>query len=212
MVLSDPDAIRKLTLWVSVARSAYILRKAAFRRPKIWMLTGRYLLHDVRAYKSGKLKPELSAEVSPQVSGVAGGPPIGGSLSLGWERDIEADITMPNANVWAAQWRLLDTEFVIKSTSPAVGQGIALHFGLFPDVTSQGVLRGGLGEVAEAWSTRVGPLLHETSWRIESEGAESTNEEPSSEEPSEETYDQWFREALEWFETEVDDESDDEHE
>ena len=212
MVLSDPNARRKLTLWVSVARSAYMLRKAAFRRPKIWMLTGRYLLHDVRAYKSAKLKPELSAEVSPQISGVAGGPPIGGSLHLGWERGIEADIKMPNTNVWAAQWRLLDTEFVNKSASPAVGQGSALYFGLFPDVTSQGVLRSGLGEVAEAWSTHVGPLLNETNWRIESEGAKSTNEESPSEEPSEEIYDQWFREVLEWFETEIDDESDDEQE
>ena len=212
MVLSDPDAIRKLTLWVSVARSEYVLRKAAFRRPKIWMLTGRYLLHDVRAYKSGKLKPNISAEASPQISGVAGGPPIGGSLSLGWERGIEADITMPNANVWAAQWRLLDTEFVIKNTSPAVGQGSALHFDLFPDVTSQGVLRSGPGEVAEAWIIRVGPLTHETHSRIEPEGAKSTNEEPSSEESSKETYDHWFGEALEWFETEIDDESDDEPE
>ena len=129
MVPSDPKAIRKLTLWVSVARSAYMLKKAAFRRPKIWMLAGRYLLHYVRAYKPGKLNPKLSAEISPQVSGVVGGPPVRGSLRLGWERVLETDITKPKANIWATQWRLLDTEIVIKNTYPAVGPGSALHFG-----------------------------------------------------------------------------------
>ena len=93
-----------------------------------------------------------------------------------------------------------------------MGQGSALHFWLFPDVTSQGVLRGGLEEVAEAWSTHIGPLLNETNWRIESAGAKSTNEDPPSGEPSGEVYDQLFREALEWFETEIDDEGDDGHE
>lgn len=211
-VLSDPDARRKMTLWVSVARCAHVLKKAAFRRPKIWMLTGLYLLHDVRTYSSERLKTGVLTGISPQISGVAGGPPIGGSLDLGWERGLEADITMPNANVWAAQWRLLDTEYVMKSTVQADGQAKPLRFGLFPDVTSQGVLRGGSGEVAEAWTMRVGPLLHEIDGRIKSEGTEGPGEEPVSEKPSVETYDQWFKEALEWFESEIDDETDDEHE
>lgn len=176
------------------------------------MLTGLYLLHDVRSYNLEKLKTHLSAEASPQISGMAGGAPIGGSLGLGWERGVGADIAMPNANVWAAQWRLLDTEYVMASTVQAVGQTKSLRFGLFPDVTSQGVLRGGSGEDAKAWSMQVGPLLHEANDSIESVGTEGPDEELISEKQSEETYDQLFREALEWFESEIDDESDDEHE
>ncbi|KAL9077212.1 MAG: hypothetical protein Q9161_000478 [Pseudevernia consocians] len=186
--------------------------RAAFRKPKIWMLTGLYLLHDVRSYSLQKLKTHLLAEASPQILSMAGGAPIGGSLGLGWERGVEADITMPNANVWAAQWRLLDTEYVMANTIQAAGQMKSLRFGLFPDVTSQGVLRGGSGEDAEAWSMQVGPLLHGTNGPIESVGTEGPDEEMTSEKQSEDSYDQWFREALEWFESEIDDESDDEHE
>lgn len=199
-LLNDLDARRKLTLWISVARSDYILKKVAFRKPKIWMLTGRYLLHNVRKYSLKKLKPEFEVGVSPQITGGTGGPPIGGSLGLDWEHGIEADMRMPDANVWAAQWRLLDVEYVLKSTIQAVGPTNPVQFGLFPDVTSQGVLRGGSREAAKAWSVRVGLLLNEVDSGIDPEKY------------SDETYDQWFKEALGWFETEIDDESDDEPE
>lgn len=172
------------------------------------MLTGRYLLHDVRTYTAEELERSISAGLSPQVSGIAGGPPVGGLLGLGWDHGMEADMTMPNANVWAAQWRLLDTEYIIKSTTQAAAQKDTLQFGLFPDVTSQGVLRGGTAENAEAWSMRIGPSLHEI------ESAEGPREEESLERSSEKTYDEWFREGLKWFETEIDDESEeseDEH-
>ena len=100
----------------------------------------------------------------------------------------------------------------MESTGPPVGPPTSLRFGLFPDVTSQGVLMGGSDQAAEACSLRVGSLLHETDGHAKSHGTEGPKEELISEKQSEESYGQWFKEALEWFESEIDDDSDEEGE
>lgn len=209
-VLRDSDALKTVKLWLSVARCKYVIKKAAFRKPKIWMLTGVYLLHDVRAYDLQKIGPKLSAGVSPQFSALTGGVPIGGSVGFEWERELEADLRVPDANIWAAQWRKLDVEYLLDGNVGTTDKPAPLQFGLYPDVTSQGVLRSHDAATGQSWRAVIGPTLNElTNDRSLNYICEESAPGIETENESSQIYDRSFQEALDWFAGEIDDDVDD---
>ena len=188
------------------------------------MLTGLYLLHDVRTYSLDKIGSKLSAGISPQVSALSGGPPIGGSLGFGWERDLQADLLMPDAHVWAAQWRRLEVEYILDSHIGGTDQPGPIRYGLYPDVTSQGVLRGDDAVVDQA---RIGLTTDELAdgestklpYSQEKRGSATFEDRPmdlddwgqsNMTQESLEDFDELFQEALEWFESELDEDTDEE--
>jgi hypothetical protein len=109
------------------------------RKPKIWMLTGRYLLKDARSMVIYNHNPVGKIGICSATVAALTGVPIGGSVQLDHNSGIKARMEMPGENVWAARYHLLDTTFVKMKTGdkPSLPVSIALH----PDITSKGTLR-----------------------------------------------------------------------
>ncbi|ETN44333.1 uncharacterized protein HMPREF1541_10513 [Cyphellophora europaea CBS 101466] len=134
-VLREPKAQRALMLWLSAARSAYMLKLKWARKPKIWMLTGQYLLDDARTVSISSCEETGKVGVTSAAVGALAGVPVGGSIGLGHNSKAQVTMEMPGQNVWAARYHLVDTDFVrLKAGEEAqLPPVIALH----PDVTSR---------------------------------------------------------------------------
>jgi hypothetical protein len=141
-VLSNPKAQEKLKLWLSAARSAYVLNFKFARRPKIWMLTGLYLLEDARTMVSRHNSSKISAGVSGSIVGALSSVPVGGFLSLGEGNSWEMTMELTEQHVWAAQYRLLDAHFIRAGRDGADGVKLPLSMGLYRDVLSVNTVRG----------------------------------------------------------------------
>ncbi|RHZ50231.1 hypothetical protein CDV55_100288 [Aspergillus turcosus] len=141
-VLSSPKAQEKLKLWLSAARSAYVLNFKFARRPKIWMLTGLYLLEDARTMVSRHNSSKVSAGVSGSLVGAISSVPVGGFLSLGEGTSWEMTMELTEQHVWAAQYRLLDARFVKVGKGGADSVKLPLSLGLYRDVLSVNTVRG----------------------------------------------------------------------
>ncbi|KAF4162746.1 hypothetical protein CNMCM6936_001665 [Aspergillus lentulus] len=141
-VLSNPKAQEKLKLWLSAARSDYVMKAKFARRPKVWLLTGLYLLEDTRAITSRGQSAEVSTGVSSSVIGALSGVPLGGSLSLGKGRSWEVSMEVAEQHVWAAQYRLLDAHFIKAGRDGVDGVKLPLSMGLYRDVLSVNTVRG----------------------------------------------------------------------
>ncbi|GIK00930.1 hypothetical protein Aspvir_004960 [Aspergillus viridinutans] len=141
-VLSNPKAQEKLKLWLSAARSAYVLNFKFARRPKVWMLTGLYLLEDARTMVSRHSSSKISAGVSGSLLGALSSVPVGGSLSLGEGSSWQMTTELTEQHVWAAQYRLLDARFVKVGKRGAENVKLPLSMGLYRDVLSVNTVRG----------------------------------------------------------------------
>ncbi|KAJ5948918.1 hypothetical protein N7454_002225 [Penicillium verhagenii] len=111
-VLSNDVAQQKLKLWLSAAYSDFVVHFKFARRPKVWMLTGLYLLEDTRTVVSRGQSSKVSAGVSSSIIGALSGVPVGGSVSLGVGSTWEMAMQVAEPHVWAAQFRLLDAKFI----------------------------------------------------------------------------------------------------
>ncbi|EAW24538.1 uncharacterized protein NFIA_041160 [Aspergillus fischeri NRRL 181] len=147
-VLSNPKAQEKLKLWLSAARSAYVLNFKFARRPKIWMLTGLYLLEDARTMVSRHNSSKISAGVSGALVGALSSVPVGGFLTLGEGNSWEMTMELTEQHVWAAQYRLLDARFV-KVDKGADSVKLPFSMGLYRDVLSMSTVRGAETDEAE---------------------------------------------------------------
>ncbi|KAF7164862.1 hypothetical protein CNMCM5623_009289 [Aspergillus felis] len=141
-VLRNPKAQEKLKLWLSAARSAYVLNFKFARRPKVWMLTGLYLLEDARTMVSRHSSSKISAGVSSSIVGALSSVPVGGSLSLGEGNSWQMTTELADQHVWAAQYRLLDARFVKVGKGDAANVKLPLSMGLYRDVLSVNTVRG----------------------------------------------------------------------
>ncbi|GIJ85076.1 hypothetical protein Asppvi_003931 [Aspergillus pseudoviridinutans] len=148
-VLSNPKAQEKLKLWLSAARSAYVLNFKFARRPKVWMLTGLYLLEDARAMVSRHNSCKISAGFSAALVGALSSVPVGGSLSLGEGNSWQMTTELADQHVWAAQYRLLDARFVKVGKGDAASAKLPLSMGLYRDVLSVNTARGEGADEAE---------------------------------------------------------------
>jgi hypothetical protein len=111
-VLTQPKAQAALKLWLSAARSQYVLNFKWARRPKIWLLTGLYLLEDTRTVVNKAQGAEVSVGISSALVGALSSVPIGGGVSLAKESSWQMAMEMEGKHVWAAQYRMVDAKYV----------------------------------------------------------------------------------------------------
>uniref|UniRef100_A0A093VEB5 Uncharacterized protein n=1 Tax=Talaromyces marneffei PM1 TaxID=1077442 RepID=A0A093VEB5_TALMA len=116
-ILPNPKARSTLKLWLSSARSDYVMNMRWARRPKIWFLTGLYLLSGARTIVRKSSSTHIDVGLSSAIVGALGGVPIGGSVSLGQGDMWEMTMGMEEEHVWAAQYRLIDAKYISASTS-----------------------------------------------------------------------------------------------
>ena len=97
--------MQALQLWISGAnRGLDALRK----KPKIWLLTGIYLLKDATFTGEKKRTAGIQAGVNSTVLSAIGAPPIGPSIDLERSNDSSSQTPTQGWLVWAAQYFALD--------------------------------------------------------------------------------------------------------
>jgi hypothetical protein len=148
-VLSNPTAQQKLKLWLSAAHSAYVLNFKFARRPKVWLLTGMYLLEGTRTIISRGQSAKVSTGISSALVGALSGVPVGGSVSLGIGSSWEMAMEVAEPHVWAAQFRLLDARFLKMGKGGIDDVKLPMSMGLYRDVMSVNTARGGEGDSVE---------------------------------------------------------------
>jgi hypothetical protein len=141
-ILTTPAAQQKLKLWLSAAHSAYLLNFKFARRPKVWLLTGLYLLEGTRAVVSNGQSANISAGVSSAIIGALSGVPVGGSVSLGAGSTWEMAMEVADPHVWAAQYRLVDARFIKIGKDGIDGVKLPASMGLYRDILSVNTARG----------------------------------------------------------------------
>ncbi|KAJ5649782.1 uncharacterized protein N7484_003505 [Penicillium longicatenatum] len=148
-VLSNQTAQQKLKIWLSAAYSDFVMKFKFARRPKVWMLSGLYLLEDTRTVVSRGQSSKISAGVSSAIIGAVSGVPVGGSVSLGVGSEWEMAMQVAEPHVWAAQFRLLDAKF-IKIRKGGMGEvSLPASMGLYRDIMSVNTARDGTGRGVE---------------------------------------------------------------
>ncbi|MCJ1251594.1 hypothetical protein MMC30_008829 [Trapelia coarctata] len=107
-ILANPTAKTELSKWLSATSRLKTLGYTL--HPQIWMLTGLLTLTDARAYIAKMSRPTANAGLS-SLPGAAAGVPLGGELSIEWEREEEVGGMVLGEQVWAAQWVRLDARY-----------------------------------------------------------------------------------------------------
>jgi hypothetical protein len=140
VLLPGGEAEAKLKLWLSAANSDYVLRMKWLRKPTIWMCTGLYLLEGTKLFTVSRKDRKVSVGVSPLSIGILAGIPVGGSIKVSPETSFEMGSMSEERLVWAAQYRKLDVKHIkLKDGEEATLPNV---LPLYPDITSDGVLRG----------------------------------------------------------------------
>ncbi|KAH8704767.1 hypothetical protein BGW36DRAFT_412936 [Talaromyces proteolyticus] len=140
-ILRTPEAQNELRKWVSAARSDLILKLKSLRTPKIWMLTGVYILDDAAVLSISKRDLHTSIGIGSNTLFDLMTVPVGGSIGLGSSSYLESRMSFTGSHVWAAQYRLLDIRY-IKIEPGQDSVDLPSQILLYPKITSHGVLRG----------------------------------------------------------------------
>ncbi|PYH49982.1 uncharacterized protein BP01DRAFT_310204 [Aspergillus saccharolyticus JOP 1030-1] len=148
-VLNNPQAQQKLKLWLSAARSSYLLNFKFARRPKIWLLTGLYILEGTRTLVSQSQSNQVSVGISSTVIGALSSVPVGGSVKLGQGTSWEVTMEVEDQHVWAAQFRLLDARFIKLDSKGLEDVTLPTSMGLYRDIMSVSRVRGGGRDVVD---------------------------------------------------------------
>lgn len=80
--------------------------KRFFRRPRIWLLTGKYVAHDAhyKKMRNQRWKAQAKGGAPTDLSGVSS---VQVGLGKGGGEDVEVEWTMDGKRVWACKWLLL---------------------------------------------------------------------------------------------------------
>jgi hypothetical protein len=104
----------ELRIWLSAASSRDIT--ARFKnlfQPKIWMVTGLYLLEDVKVVRATNKNPSASVGIDALTVGALSGVPIGGSISVKPNHELmKVEFATKQRLVWAAQFQRLDVKYL----------------------------------------------------------------------------------------------------
>ena len=101
------------------------------KRPKIWLLTGIYLLKDATFAKEKKRTAGIQVGVSSTILSAVGAPPIGPSIDLGHSNNSSSQTPTQGWLVWAAQYRAIDYRVCTMASGTA-------DIKLLDDVVSEG--------------------------------------------------------------------------
>lgn len=200
-VLANPKAQSALKLWLSSARSEYVMNMRWARRPKIWLLTGLYVLEGARTVVRKNASTDVDVGVSADLVGALSGVPVGGSVSLGVGDSWELQMEMEEEHVWAAQYRLLDARYLSSSSKNTKEVVLPVTMSLYKDIMSVKSRRRGGGSSAVSDDNKgkgdtgvVIGLKQDVHTAPESE-TEQENEEEAFEE-----YEKRLEEAIQMFE------------
>jgi hypothetical protein len=83
-----------------------------FRKPKIWMLTGLYLLKDAKTFTISSKGVKGSGDVEAIQFAKLIEVPVGGTVTVGSGNPLEANFSLKGSYVWAAQYHLLDVRYI----------------------------------------------------------------------------------------------------
>ncbi|KAK3301889.1 uncharacterized protein B0T15DRAFT_563571 [Chaetomium strumarium] len=147
-VLQHPDIRRELAIWLTAAKSSYLLRKATFQKPKVYCVTGLFELRGVRARVGSSSDINLDLGVSAEMVGAPTGIPIG--LEIGPfsnNKYLMASVAMRKPAIWAARFHRLDVEYIRGDLEAELKPGLPTTIRLRPDVTDPG--RGLMGDTGE---------------------------------------------------------------
>lgn len=92
-------------MWISGANRGL---SGLIKKPKIWLLTGIYLLKDATFSGEKKRTAGMQAGISSTLMSAVGASPIGPSIDLGHSNDSSSQTPTQGWLVWAAQYRALD--------------------------------------------------------------------------------------------------------
>jgi hypothetical protein len=137
VVRPESKAESKLKLWLSAASSNYMLKLKGLRRPKIWMLTGLYILEDVKISHAGTKRTQSSLGIDATTMAAATSVPLGASVKIHPEDSIKVELTTKDRLIWAAQYHMLEARY-IRVKSGEKNPEPPSTFPLYPDVLSTG--------------------------------------------------------------------------
>ena len=121
--------MQALQIWISGANRSC---SGLVKKPKIWLLTGIYLLKDATFIRKKKRTASILAGIKSTVLSAVGAPPIGPSIDLGHSNDSSSQTPTQGWLIWAAQYRALDYRAGTKASKSA-------DITLLYDVVSEGV-------------------------------------------------------------------------
>ena len=113
------EAVRKrLTRWLTVAKSKWVFYAATFQKPRVYCVTGFYKLGEVVAKIEYSQTRSGTVGVSSAIIGATTGVPIGGKIGPFKDgRMLDANVVMSEDNVWAARFHQLKIEYVQIATA-----------------------------------------------------------------------------------------------
>ncbi|KAF7520895.1 hypothetical protein G7054_g12622 [Neopestalotiopsis clavispora] len=129
-VLASPEAKLWLSTRLSVSRQQKLARDLTFNHPKLWMLTGIYVMECATTMTVVKSNAKTSGQIAAPVPD-----PIGVSalldLKVGAQAQVNSDIAIQagavfeGERVWAAQWQQVKAKYFSK-TQPKTSMQIWL--------------------------------------------------------------------------------------
>lgn len=144
--------LKKLGVWLTAAKSAYVFYKATFQKPRVFCLTGYYEMSDVKARVQGNTAVASTVTVSSGIVAAASCIPVGGRIGPSSNgQTLQANISISGPCVWAARFHELKVDYIQMATAGMID--ISRMITLLDDCTHP---RGGLmGSEPVVQKTRV---------------------------------------------------------
>ncbi|GFG21165.1 hypothetical protein IFM5058_10944 [Aspergillus udagawae] len=109
---SNREARDIVKLWISAATLDYLVKLQFWRKPKIWMVTGLYTFEGAKFLELNSTDPKFNAGISSIATSLLTGLPLGGSADIGKSHSLKVGYEMDKEQVWAAQFRRLDIDYI----------------------------------------------------------------------------------------------------
>ncbi|RMZ03720.1 hypothetical protein D0860_06700 [Hortaea werneckii] len=193
-VLQHEPARNDLLAWLTAADSALVRAKSVFRRPKVWLLTGLYELLDACTYSLQSANPSLSFGVDAELMAALAATPVGMSMEIHGGRTALALTETKGPAIWAARWQRIDARYIRTAEEERQARAnLHITIKLLMDTSyPKGGLLGGEDENPDSVELEV----------LEEGISDDTTNEESRED---ENYDQVYREAVEIFKEDLED-------
>jgi len=112
-VLRSPETRAKLAQWLTAAKSTYLVRKATFRRPKIYCVTGVYELEGAHAWVERSSETSIVAGIDDISMGLTTGVPLGFRVGpFQSSTHMTCNVHVKGRQVWAARFHQLKVGYV----------------------------------------------------------------------------------------------------